>query len=222
MSDPVDVAKLDPPTFAKHLANPEGAIGIAVSAGLNKTNASLYAAARVALALQHDERVLEIGFGNGQEIARLLSSAPGVVYTGVDFSETMVAEGVSRNTAAVAEGRVTLRRASSSALPFSDGSFDKALALNTIYFWENPVADLTEIRRVLRAGGRFVLGAIAPWSTKNREHFRHGFRFYEKEQLVGLFKHAGFTSVEIQTLNDETVSASGEKIQRDYFIVTGE
>lgn len=222
MSDPVDVARLDPATLAKHLANPEGAVGIAVTAGLNKSNASLYTAVLAKLAVQEQERILEIGFGNGHEISRLLSCAPALVYTGVDVSETMVTEAASRNAVQLGNGQVTLRHASSSALPFSPGSFDKALALNTIYFWDNPAVDLAEIRRVLRDGGRLVLGAIAPWSTKNREHYRFGFQFYDAEQLTTLCTQAGFSAVGIDVLNDQTVSVSGEKVTRDYFILAAE
>lgn len=222
MTDPVDLAKLDPATLAKHLANPEGIVGIAVTAGLNKTNASLYAATVAKLAVQEQERVLEIGFGNGHEIERLLSCASSLVYAGIDVSETMVAEATLRNAVPIAKGQVTLHHGSSSALPFPPGSFDKALALNTVYFWENPVVDFSEIRRVLRGGGRLVMGAIAPWSTRNREHFRYGFRLYDAEQLTALCTQAGFGAVAIDILNDQTVSVRGDKITRDYLIVVAE
>ena len=106
--------------------------------------------------------------------------------------------------------------------PLATQQVHKALALNTIYFWDNPVVDLTEIRRVLRDKCRLVLGAIAPWSTKNREHYRHGFQFYDAEQLTTLCTQAGFSAVGIDVLNDQTVSVSGEKITRDYFIVAAE
>ena len=149
----------------------------------------------------------------------MLSCAPGLVYTGVDVSETMIAEAASRNAVPIEDGQVTLRHASSSALPLSSRSLHKALALNTIYFWDDPVVDLAEIRRVLRDKGRLVLGAIAPWSTRNREHYRHGFRFYDAEELTALCTQAGFSAVEIDVLNDQTVTVSGEKITRDYFIV---
>ncbi|MGK2921611.1 MAG: class I SAM-dependent methyltransferase, partial [Methyloceanibacter sp.] len=179
----------------------------------------LYTAALAKLAVQEQERILEIGFGNGHEISRLLSGAPGLVYAGVEVSETMIAEAASRNAVPIENGQVTLRHASSSALPFSPGSFDKALALNTIYFCDDPVVDLIEIRRVLREGGCLVLGAIAPWSTKNREHFRYGFRFYDAAELTALCTRAGFCTVGIDVLNDQTVSVSSEMITRDYFIV---
>jgi ubiquinone/menaquinone biosynthesis C-methylase UbiE len=222
MSDQINLAKLDPATLAKHLGNPEGTVGIAVTASLNISNASLYTAVISKLAVQTQERILEIGFGNGHEIGRLLSCASGLDYTGVDISETMVAEAALRNVGPIENGQVSLRHASSSALPFSPRSFHKALALNTIYFWDDPVVDLTEIRRVLRDKGRLVLGAIAPWSTKNREHFRYGFQFYDAEQLTTLCTQAGFGAVQIDVLNDQTVSVRGEKIMRDYLIVAAE
>jgi arsenite methyltransferase len=222
VSEQVDTSKLEPATLAKHLAKPEGPIGVAVSASLNKTNAALYTAARSKLSLQAKESILEVGFGNGHEIDRFLLSAPGVVYTGVDISETMVTDATLRNAAAIEQGRATLRLASSASLPFSEGCFDKALTLNTIYFWDDPAVDLKELRRVLRRGGRLVIGAIAPQSTKHREVYRYGFRFYEADRLTALLTEAGFGVVQVDVLENEIITAEGEKLRRDYFIVAGE
>jgi SAM-dependent methyltransferase len=148
----------------------------------------------------------------------LLARGAGATYTGVDYSETMVAEATARNAGAVASGRVVLRHGNSASLPFESASFDGALALNTIYFWPDPARDLAEIRRALRTGGRFALGAIAPWST-SRPVFRHGFRFYDEAQLAMLLANAGFASSETQVLHENTVSPGGEMLQRDYFVV---
>jgi ubiquinone/menaquinone biosynthesis C-methylase UbiE len=222
MPDEVDVGKLDARTVARHLAKPEGAIGVAITAGLNRTNEGAYAAAISALKLRKGDRLLEIGFGNGHEIARLIGSASGISYHGVEISETMISEAASRNASAIAQGQVILHNASSSSLPFGDGSFDKVLALNTLYFWSNPLTDLGEIRRVLRAGGRLVIGAIAPASAAKREVFQHGFRLYEQNELIGLLNRAGFHETKIQTLNEQIVSPTGQKTERQYFIVAGQ
>ena len=219
VTDPVDVSKLDAPTLASHLAKPDGATGIAVSAGLNKTNEGPYRVARAKLALAAADNLLEIGFGNGHEIAALLAAAADITYTGIDISETMVAEAKRRNAVAVEAGVVTLLHAASDKLPLAAAVFDKALALNTIYFWRDPAVDLGEIRRVLCPGGRLVLGAIAPWST-SRPVFRHGFTFYSPEQLTALLQAAGFADVAIETLVDIYITSEGEHLPRDYFIVS--
>ena len=65
MTDAIDTSKLNPATLARHLANPEGAIGRAVTANLNKSNAGGYSAALQKLAVSDGDRVIEIGFGNG-------------------------------------------------------------------------------------------------------------------------------------------------------------
>ncbi len=53
---------------AKHLRNPEGEIGKAITANLNKINAGAYSAAFEQLSVTTDDRIIEIGFGNGREI----------------------------------------------------------------------------------------------------------------------------------------------------------
>jgi SAM-dependent methyltransferase len=43
-------------------------------------------------------------------------------------------------------------------IPHPDERFDAAFAVHVVYFWSDPLADLSEIRRVLRPGGRVLLG----------------------------------------------------------------
>lgn len=42
-------------------------------------------------------------------------------------------------------------------MPFDDGVFDLVTAVETHYYWPNLPADLREIRRVLKPGGRVLL-----------------------------------------------------------------
>jgi SAM-dependent methyltransferase len=222
MNEPVDTSKLDPATLAKHLGNPEGEIGKAVTANLNKSNAGAYSAALGKLGINAGDHVIEIGFGNGREIPRVLSLSNDVTYFGLDISDTMMAEATEFNADAVRQGRVTLARGSSTAIPGEANTFDSALALNTIYFWPNPVADLQELRRVLRPDGRLVLGALAPWSAEGRPVFQHGFRFYEPSEIRDLLASARFTRISIDTLHETVVPPMGQPWNRDYFIVTAE
>ena len=47
------------------------------------------------------------------------------------------------------------------ALPFADGTFDKAVAINSMQVWPDPGAGLREIHRVLKASGKVALGFTA-------------------------------------------------------------
>jgi len=221
MSEPVDTTKLDPATMAKHLGNPEGEIGKAVTANLNKTNAGAYSAAFQQLGAVSGDRIIEIGFGNGREIPRVLSLADGLTYFGLDISETMIADATAYNSERIQRGQVTLACGTSAKIPADANAFTKALALNTIYFWADPITDLKELRRVLQPGGRLVLGANAPWSAVGPV-FQHGFRHYEKPAIEDLLTRAGFTKIAIDTINETVVRATGQSWNRDFFIIAAE
>ena len=43
-------------------------------------------------------------------------------------------------------------------MPFDEGSFDKALAINSMQVWPRALAGLQEIHRMMKPGGRIALG----------------------------------------------------------------
>jgi ubiquinone/menaquinone biosynthesis C-methylase UbiE len=111
----------------------------------------------------HSEKVLEIGFGPGVAIELLARAAPGVRVAGIDVSKEMVEQASARNGAAIGAGAVDLRHGTVERMPFEDGTFDLALAINSVQVWPDVDAGFREIRRVLRAGGRVAL-AFTPRS----------------------------------------------------------
>jgi len=104
------------------------------------------------------ERVLEVGFGPGVGIALLARAAPAGKIVGVDPSEEMVRQAAARNAAAIERGAVDLRQGTAESMPFEDGAFDTALAINSMQVWPDALAGLREIGRVLTGGGRVALG----------------------------------------------------------------
>lgn len=107
------------------------------------------------LEVRPTDRVLEIGFGPGVAIAELARHA-GQVY-GIDHSEVMLRQASKRNAAAIRAGRVELRHASVDRLPFFEEPLDAILAVNTLGFWPNPGKQLSDLRGLLRPGGRIAL-----------------------------------------------------------------
>ena len=102
-------------------------------------------------------RVLEVGCGTGvvlRDVAPMVGRRGSVV--GVDPSLTILK--VARTLCAVTKGgRLTLRRADGTRLPFGAGRFDVALAITVILHVADPLRVVQEMARVLRRGGSIGL-----------------------------------------------------------------
>ena len=145
------------------------------------------------LDIRPTDHVLEIGFGPGHAIRQVATLAAQGRVAGVDFSETMVRQARRRNAAAIATGRVELHQGEASALPYPDNSFDKAFATNVVYFWRDPAANLTEIKRVLKPGGRLALYVIAKEELAEYKLTQTGvYTLYSGDELARLLAQAGF------------------------------
>jgi ubiquinone/menaquinone biosynthesis C-methylase UbiE len=91
-----------------------------------------------------------------------------------------------RNYALIEAGRVELHLGSVEKLPIVDAIFDKAMTMNSLHLWPDPVAGLKEIKRTLRVGGRIAL-AITRFSYASSAKF--------ESQLI----EAGFRDIGVQT-----------------------
>jgi SAM-dependent methyltransferase len=111
------------------------------------------------LDVQPTDRVLEIGFGPGIAIGDLSRLAVHGRVVGIDHSEVLVRQARRRNAAAVRAGRVDLRLGSVAELPDLGGPMDKILAVNSMGFWPDPAASLSELRARLRPGGTIAIAS---------------------------------------------------------------
>jgi SAM-dependent methyltransferase len=93
------------------------------------------------------QRVLDVGCGTGALTGELIGRLGSTAVAAVDPSEPFVAAMRARHPG------VDVRRATAEHLPFGDDAFDATLAQLVVHFMDDPVAGLTEMRRVTRPGG---------------------------------------------------------------------
>ncbi len=145
-------------------AYPRGFAGRVVGHFLAIANAWMAEVAGQMLELGPGARVLEIGFGPGVAIHAIARDAPTATIGGVDPSEVMLHQAVQRNRVAISRGQVDLRLGTASSLPWPDASFDRVLSLNNAHLWDPADQAFSECRRVLRPGGRIVMGLHVMWA----------------------------------------------------------
>ncbi|HEX6729870.1 MAG TPA: class I SAM-dependent methyltransferase [Pyrinomonadaceae bacterium] len=98
-------------------------------------------------------RVLDVGCGSGWATRLIAETAVKGRVVGIDISDEMIALAQSSSTAFP---NVDFKVASAEALPFSDGEFTHAFSMESLYYYSNLGAALSEIYRVLANEGKFV------------------------------------------------------------------
>lgn len=205
--------------LARNLANPQGEKGIEIGEMMNATNIGMTLESIRTLLIEDDESILEIGHGNAGHLRSLLGLAQNLKYTGVDISETMHTEAKRLNKDFASQADFIWYEGAK--LPFEDKKFDKVFTVNTIYFWENPVAFLNEIYRVLKDDGIFVLTFAQRNFMEKLPFTAYNFTLYNNDEMEQLIAESHFKRMKISEKEEEIKSKTGEEtIQRIYTILT--
>ncbi len=110
-------------------------------------------------ALVAGETIVDLGCGRGQDVIRAAGRVgPAGLAIGVDSSEEMLAK--ARRTAPPFLANVRFVRSDLAALDLGDAVADVVVSNCTINHAPDKEAVFREIRRVLRAGGRFVVSDV--------------------------------------------------------------
>jgi len=210
MDKPIDFKAV-----ASQLANPQGEAGIETAAHMNVSNGDMARHAIDLMAYQPGAQVLEIGPGNGNFAAYVLSKGHGIWYTGVDRSETMVKEAREINKHHISTGRVRFEWTDGLTFPFPNQSFDNILTVNTLYFWENPDIQLAEVRRMLKPGGTFCLAIASRAFMEQLPFTAYGFTLYTPEAAQELLLTNGFSGVDTTIREHKTTGAKRQEMMRE-------
>ena len=94
-------------------------------------------------------------------------------------------------------------------LPFEDARFDFALMVTTICFVDDIRASFLEAKRVLKKGGRFIIGFVDRESALGKTYEAHkpenvfyrDATFYSTDEVLALLEETGFREhEEVQTI----------------------
>jgi ubiquinone/menaquinone biosynthesis C-methylase UbiE len=216
-----DFTTLSPAEQARQLGKPEGGLGVDIGLRMNKTNFKVTEAVYAKLDLATGMDVLEIGFGNGRLLPSFVQRAERLNYVGVDISPTMLEEARQFNAPLIAAGRADFRLADAEALPAPEASFDRAFAINVIYFWPDPRRQLAEIRRVLKPDGFSVIAATSPETAAQVPVMRqeYGFHIRDGETLAALHRTAGFAHIEVALFEDVVPRPDGGELSLRAYLV---
>jgi len=179
-------------TVAGQLGRPHGILGPFVARALNRGNERAIASAVEAAEIPRGGVAADIGFGGGVGLQLLLDRVGdyGVVH-GIEIADDMLRRARSRFSRDVASGRLRLSSGSLTELPFDDGSVDALITVNTVYFISELDAACAEITRVLRPGGRAVIGIGDPEVMAKLPFTKHGFTIRPVAEFAAALQSSG-------------------------------
>jgi ubiquinone/menaquinone biosynthesis C-methylase UbiE len=112
------------------------------------------------LAPAASDHVIDVGSGIGGP-SRYLAATYGCRVSGVDLTPEFVATAIGLTQRVGLTERVDFRQGSALALPFPDASFDLAWSQNVAMNIADRAQYYTEMRRVLKPGGRLAIQDVA-------------------------------------------------------------
>lgn len=179
--------------IARQFGKPEGRLGYLVGRTMAWKNKSRSEWVLSLLEIEPVDRIVEIGFGSGQDLRRVNALAKEGLTAGVDHSQEMVKMARAKNLAAILAGRADIRYGLATQIPFAAETFTKAFSINSIQFWLDRRAALQEIQRVLRPGGLVAIG-LEPRGAATRET-----ALANGQTIVAELEIVGFQSLRLET-----------------------
>lgn len=199
LTTPKNVKNLIKTQFAK----PEGKAGEFFTLAMNVFNFKLYNAVYNLVSKDEGAKILDVGFGNGDTLKRLDEKLDAEFY-GIDISEDMKVLATKANAEAVARNRMFLTTGDVEQMPYEDNYFDSVYTINTIYFYKDADKAFSEIKRVLKDGGRFICGFYSKAYFERSEKYQfEGETYYSTRELKELVVKHGFENVKIKVVDDK-------------------
>ena len=123
---------------------------------------------------KNPQQILDIATGTG-DLAIMMAKLNPKKITGLDISAGMLEVGKQKIAKANLSDKIEMIVGDSENMPFEDNTFDAITVSFGVRNFENLDKGLTEILRVLKPGGKFV---VLETSNPTKFPFKQGYKFY--------------------------------------------
>ena len=184
--------------FFSQTRKPEGFLGKMMLGTMNSGHAKLADWGFDHLPEMTPESAVDLGCGGGWNAGELLKMYQKAHVTAVDYSALSVEKAKDYNKAMIVAGRCEVLQGDVSDLQLPAGTFDLATAFETVYFWPGIGKCFSQVAKVLKPGGYFMIcnesDGTDPTSLKF-EKIIDGMKNYTAEEIEAALRTAGFSEV---------------------------
>ena len=185
-------------SFFENTRKPQGVGGRVMVSMMNIGHHALASWGLQFLSPAPDARILDCGCGGGANIKRMLKKCPQGIVKGIDYSPVSVDTSRDVNQAAINAGRCVIWQGSVDSIIFASDWFDAVTAFETVYFWPELKKCFSEVNRVLKYGGTFLICNESDGMNASDDKWTKiidGMKIYNCDQLITALKEAGFMEI---------------------------
>lgn len=160
------------------------------------------------------KNILDLGCGTGAILEQINNTYTFAELYGIDLSEKMIEQAKQR-----LDSKAVLSTGDAENLPYEENSFDLVCCVESFHHYPNPRKALSEIRRILKQDGTFLL--CDTWSKRPVRQIMNFFiRFsddgdvhiYSKREIINLLAEADFKSISWRKITNHAYLCSSQKL----------
>lgn len=144
-------------SFKKHFSKPDGILGMIAGKIMALENRKLNAWTVSLLGIKSHDQILEIGYGSGMCMERILKVYTNVNIDGVDVSETMRKQASKRLEDKIVNQQVNLMAGDIEEVTLPYQAYDKIITVNNYTIWDHPKKGLENVFRALKSNGKIAI-----------------------------------------------------------------
>ncbi len=185
--------------FFSQTRKPEGTLGKIMLSGMNSGHAKLADWGFEHLPKLSPKQAADLGCGAGRNAGELLKKYPQAVVTAMDYSALSVQKAKEFNQAMIDAGRCRVIQGDVSKLPLEADSFELVTAFETIYFWPGLEKCFSQVAKILKVGGYFMICNESDGTDKTSKKFESiidGMRCYTIDEISAALKSSGFSKIQ--------------------------
>lgn len=203
MFDPLDKQRLDLEEAVRETFDRWSIEGLAD--GMERRHRDITEKLFARMAPQPDDRLLEIGCGDGWAARLVAPLALDGAVVGIDVSGEMIARARERSADL---DNVLLAPGAAEEIPWAEDYFTHVYSIEAAYYFPDPDRAAREIFRVATYGGRFwiLINFYAENAASHDWPAEVGLTMHLKsaDEWVEIFRAAGFAEVAVDRIVDET------------------
>ena len=174
----------------KQSKKPTGVIGRIMLKIMNNAHKNLFNFGLLNINIDEKCKLLDLGFGGGNLLKLVSKQYKNVQLFGIDFSEESIRIASKKNRKDIQNGKIKLLQADIGKTSFPENYFDIITAFQTHYYWERLPDKISEIYRILKTNGQFIIVA-------EKYKINYHMKGYKTENdIKELFSNIGYKNID--------------------------